>query len=76
MNNIQITLEQDEALCLFELLSRYDEHDELMIEDKSEEKALWAVHCALEKVLVEPFSPDYHNLLQSARSSVIERYGN
>ena len=70
--SITITLEQDEALVLHDLLT--SERLEGSV-DAPERNALWALECLLEKHLVEPFSPDYSQLLQNARQSLLERYG-
>ncbi|MDX1486919.1 MAG: hypothetical protein R3268_01865, partial [Acidiferrobacterales bacterium] len=70
--SVTITLEQDEALVLLELLS--SEKLEASV-DTPERNALWALEGLLEKQLAEPFSRDYSELLQEARQSLLERYG-
>jgi hypothetical protein len=65
--DIKILLTKDEGLVLFEMLSRYSESEKLNIEHQSEERALWYLQCILEKVIVEPFKPNYSQLLQAAR---------
>jgi hypothetical protein len=65
--DIKILLTKDEGLVLFEMLSRYSESERLNIEHQSEERALWYLQCILEKVIVEPFKPNYSQLLQAAR---------
>lgn len=72
--HIDLRLTPDEALVLFELLSRYSDSDELRIEDQAEQRALWNLCCLLEKQLVEPFKPDYIELLQSARNRLRDAY--
>ena len=57
----------DEALVLFELLSRFDDDSVLAVQDQAEERALWNLHGLLQKQLVEPFDPDYKALLAAAR---------
>ena len=64
---VLIELEPDEAIVLFEFLSRYCEQDALSIEGKSGQVALWNLLCLLEKQLVEPFLPEYNRLVQEAR---------
>ena len=49
------------------MLSRYSESEKLNIEHQSEERALWNLQSILEKVMVEPFKPNYSQLLQAAR---------
>lgn len=65
--NVQIEITKDEALVLFEFLSRFSETDTLEIEDQAEERALWNLTCVLEKILVEPFLPDYLDIIKAAR---------
>ena len=65
--NIKVSLTHDEALVLFELLSRFSDSNKLSIEHQSEERALWNLCCLLENVMVEPFKKDYIELLHSAR---------
>ena len=67
MDEIQISLTKDEALVLFELLSRFSDSDKLEIEHQAEERALWNLNCSLESVLVEPLKENYFELLQAAR---------
>ena len=64
---ISLELTRDEALVLFEFLARYDESDQLGTVDQAEERALWHLHAMLERVMVEPFSPEYAELLAAAR---------
>lgn len=64
---VRLELTADEALVLFEFLARFDDEETLTIQDQAEERALWNVHCLLQKQLVEIFRPDYKALLASAR---------
>lgn len=66
-DSVRLELTADEALVLFEFLSRYSDSNILAIEDQAEQRALWNLLCLLEKQLVEPFRPDYSQLLQQAR---------
>lgn len=65
---IRIELSDDEALVLFDFLSRFSETDELKIEDQSEVRVLWNICCDLEKILVGPFLENYDELLEAARA--------
>jgi hypothetical protein len=67
MDDIQISLTKDEALVLFEMISRFSDTDKLSIEHQSEERALWNLNCSLESVLVEPLDDKYLELLKAAR---------
>jgi hypothetical protein len=73
---MQIDLENEAALILFELITaRENELVTALGLQAAERNALWALQGALEKVLVEPFSPDYDSLLAAARRSMVERGG-
>ncbi|HEY5756202.1 MAG TPA: hypothetical protein VIU34_10275 [Steroidobacter sp.] len=67
-----ITLDDDVALVLFELLA--SERLESGLE-APERNALSALEGYLEKTLVQPFSPEYSQLLEKARASLVERFG-
>jgi len=66
-DNIKIELSADEALVLFEYLSRFSDTGKTEFEDKSKKIALWNLTCLLEKVMVEPFKPNYGELVHAAR---------
>jgi hypothetical protein len=68
--SINLTLNADEALVLFEFVSRFSDSDQLTIADQAEAATLWSLCCQLEKRLTEPFSPRYEELLSSARERV------
>lgn len=70
-----INLDDDVALVLFELLASERIESELAELEAPERNALWALEGYLEKVLVQPFSPDYAKLLERARASLVERLG-
>jgi hypothetical protein len=68
-NEITIKLTKDESLVLFEFLSRFNQTDNTNIfEDQAEQKTLWAIEGQLEKILVEPFKPDYLDIIKEARN--------
>lgn len=67
---IPIELTNDEALVLFDWLKRWEETEQFTIEDESEFRVLCYITCILERELVEPFMPNYGELLEKARSSV------
>ena len=72
ISDLQLTISHNEAIVLFEFLSRFSETDILGIKHPSEEKVLWRVLSTLEKSLVEPFSQNYDQILASARKSLID----
>lgn len=59
--NVTITLSHDEALVLFELFSRFCEHDkeEFTMRHTAEYLAFMRISAQLDKALVEPFLPEY-----------------
>jgi len=71
-----LELDKDAALVLFEFLaSREEEVVNTLKLEAPERNALWSLEGALEKVLVEPLSPDYQSLLATARKALIDRGG-
>ena len=78
---VTIELNEDDALVLFEFLTRHDELDnesaitELKIDDPAELYALWQLHGVLENTLIEPLSPDYQAMVDAARAAVRIRWG-
>lgn len=70
---VTITLEDDEALALFEWLSReVDDRDGArlapVLVSPGEFWALNAVHCLLEAQVVAPFQADYAEAVRAARA--------
>ena len=70
---IQINLSRDEAVILFEFLSRFSNEEILEIEDQAESRVLWNILCDLEKVLTEPFSEKYTEILETAREKIRDK---
>ena len=68
---INLTITNDEALVLFEFLARFNnsEHADIF-EDQAEQKALWILEGQLEKQLIEPFRPDYNDIIKEARNKI------
>ena len=69
-DTVAITLGKEEALVLFEILSRYIESDVFTVVDVSESEALSLLLAHLERVLVEPFDPNYEELLKRAKAKL------
>jgi len=69
-NQVEISLNSNEALVLFDFLSRFSEQEELIIQDSSEKQALWNLLALLEKQLVEPFASNYAELIENAREAL------
>jgi hypothetical protein len=72
---IGLQLSADEALVLFELLSRFEENDTFMIADPTESHALSRLLAQLEKRLVTPFDPRYAAFLAAAQARLRALYG-
>lgn len=64
---IHLELTNDETLVLFDFLQRFADDATLAVQDRAEQRALWNLHCLLEKQLVEMFRPDYQALVAAAR---------
>jgi hypothetical protein len=68
---ISIELSKDQALVLFEFLSCFNDTEQKEVFNHiSEQKILWLIEGQLEKLLVEPFDPNYEKLLFDARNRV------
>lgn len=70
-----VRLQREEALVLFDLLSRWlaDERGQAVGEHVEDDAELWALNgllCSLETTLVEPFQHDYADLISRAREEV------
>lgn len=70
---VRLELTREEALVLFEWLSRFDEAANAAFEDQAEQRVLWDVEAMLESALVEPLDPRYRELLARARAKVRDR---
>ena len=68
-----ITISQEEALVLFEWLSREDKAEGLTFTCSAEQKAVWRLEAKLEK-LVPVFSAAYMQELTKAREFVDRTY--
>lgn len=67
----QLELSRDEALVLFDWITRFNNRDEeTSFEDQAEQRVLWNLEAMLEQVLVEPFDSNYEAILAKARAKV------
>ena len=62
----QLTLSEDVALVLFDMLARSDGAIQSLA--PGERAALWQLEAGLERLLAEPFAAQYDDLLAAARS--------
>lgn len=70
-DEITIKLDKDEALVLFEFLSRINEKElKEIFEDQAEQKTLWILEGQLEKQLIELFKPEYKDIVREARNKI------
>ena len=72
--DIAIRLSRDESLVLFEFFSRFDDSDDFTLRHNAEYLAFCRLSAQLDKSLVEPFRPDYAELLQAARERIAAGY--
>jgi hypothetical protein len=72
MEQRKVTLElsPEQALVLFEWLSKFNASEGRRFEDQAEERVLWDIEAMLESTLVEPFDAPYEELLAKARAAV------
>ncbi len=72
MDKVNVELTAQEALILFDLLSRWSESDSMtiLLQHQAEQRVLWDIHAELESQLVEPILPDYLDRLRKAREMV------
>lgn len=67
---LMLSLTREQAIVLFDWLSREEERDSIPTEHPAEMRVLWEIEAQLEQGLVEPFQPDYPAIVASAREQV------
>jgi hypothetical protein len=67
---VAIQLSPDEALVVFDWLSRFNESGDGTFRDQAEQRVLWDIHAALESSLAAPLDSQYDLLLAAARKQV------
>lgn len=67
---LHLSLSREEAVVFFEWLSRFNKAEGVTFEDQAEQRVLWDLEASLESRLVEPFDPNYAELLARAREKV------
>jgi hypothetical protein len=73
-DNILLRVSHDEALVLFEMLSRFRETNKLWLAHNAEFLALSEISAQLDKALVEPFQKNYMQLLGDAQNRLAEGF--
>jgi len=69
-DKVRLNLSRDEAIVLFEWLTRFNKLDDTSFADQAEQRVLWDMEAMLETTLHEPFRPDYEAHLAQARMAV------
>jgi hypothetical protein len=72
---VTLSLTRDQALVLFEWLSREDGRSGIPTEHQAEQKVLWEIEGQLERTLVEPLQPDYSAAIAAARERIMSDEG-
>jgi hypothetical protein len=67
---IKIELTSDEALVLYDWLTRFNQRADTSFADQSEERVLFDLEALLEKALIVPLQSNYADGLAHARSNV------
>lgn len=69
---VTLKLSEDEALVLFEWLTRVDDLHALSLTfvHEAEQKVVWTLEAALERKLAALFAPNYKELVEQARARV------
>lgn len=70
---MRIELNDAETLVLYDWLKRISEDNEYF-QDISEQEVLWTIEAQMDKVLVEPFKPNYVEIIAEARKQVRNNY--
>lgn len=71
---IEIRLTQDEALVLCEFFARFQASNRLRLNNNAEFIALSRISAQIDRVLVQPFQPDYVELLEAARQRLSDGF--
>jgi hypothetical protein len=69
--DVTISLTADQALVLFEWMTREGGKGRLPTEHPAEQDVLWDIEAQLEKTLVEPLQPDYEGKVAAARERLV-----
>jgi hypothetical protein len=72
---VTLSLSNDEALVLFEWITRFNSDAKSAFEDQAEQRVLWDLEAQLESVLTEPLSATYRESLALARARVRDAVG-
>ena len=70
LTHVTLALTHDEALVLYDWLSRFNQRDHADVVDQAEERVLFDLEAMLEKALVAPLQANYVALVAQARAHV------
>lgn len=73
--DVLLSLTRDQALVLFEWLTREDEAERIPTAHPSEQRVLWDLQAMLEGALAEPFASNYDEILAAARARLTDEKG-
>ena len=68
--NVRLVLKKEEALVLFEMLVDAKQKSAVPIRDIAERHEIRNLVCLFESALVEPFMPNYNDIIEEARRRV------
>ena len=73
-SNLSLILNREEALVLFEWLSRFNkEKYSALFQDQAKERVLWDLEAILEESMDEAFATNYQELLLEARRALRDK---
>ena len=71
---INIELTNDEAVVLFEFISRFNQSElTSSFEDQAEQRIFWNIESDLEKKLSDTFKTNYQETLKTAREKIRDK---
>ena len=69
-DKLHIELELEEAIILYEHVAKLEERKTGAV--TAEDVVLWRIEGQLEKMLVEPFKPNYREIVDQARQHILD----
>jgi hypothetical protein len=74
MEQVTVTISQDDALVLFEFFERFGKTESLSLTHAAEYLALMKISAQIDRCVVAPFKENYWSLLQAAHERVAEGF--
>jgi hypothetical protein len=68
-----VSLDENESLVLFELLTQRQESGSPLSQDPADQLVLSRLQAALQRQLVAPFDPAYNSLVSDARAKIVHQ---